>query len=42
MDGMISFYIQIAAVLKQTDCVLDFGAGRGEPLLDDDNSYQRG
>jgi hypothetical protein len=29
-------------MLKPTDCVLDFGAGRGEPLLDDDNSYRRG
>ena len=42
VDGTISFYTQIAAVLKPTDCVLDFGAGRGEPLLDDDNSYRRG
>jgi hypothetical protein len=31
VDGMISFPIQIAAVLKPTDC-----------LLDDDNSYRRG
>jgi SAM-dependent methyltransferase len=42
VDGTISFYTQIAAVLKPTDRVLDFGAGRGEPLLDDDNSYRRG
>jgi SAM-dependent methyltransferase len=42
VDGTISFYTQIAAVLKPTDRVLDFGAGRGEPLLDDENSYRRG
>jgi SAM-dependent methyltransferase len=41
VDGTISFYTQLAAVVKPSDFVLDFGAGRGEPLLDDDNAYRR-
>lgn len=41
VDGTISFYNQLAAVVRPSDVVLDFGAGRGEPLLDDDNAYRR-
>lgn len=40
-DGMVSFYAQIASVLQPTDTVLDFGAGRGEPLLDDEVDFRR-
>lgn len=41
VDGTISFFTQIAAALQPTDQVLDFGAGRGEPLHDDDVDYRR-
>jgi len=41
VDGMVSFYAQIASVLRPTDTVLDFGAGRGEPLLDDEVDFRR-
>ena len=41
LDGTVSFYSQIAAVLKPSDHVLDFGAGRGEPLIDDPIPYRR-
>jgi SAM-dependent methyltransferase len=41
MDGAVSFFSQVAAVLKPTDYVLDFGAGRGEPLIDDAVAYRR-
>ncbi|WP_234880493.1 class I SAM-dependent methyltransferase [Mycolicibacterium phocaicum] len=40
-DGMVTFYAQIASVLKPTDIVLDFGSGRGEPLLDDEVAFRR-
>lgn len=42
VDGTISFYTQISAAVRPADHVLDFGAGRGEPLLDDEVSYRRG
>jgi SAM-dependent methyltransferase len=42
VDGTVVFFTQIAAVLRPTDSVLDFGAGRGEPILDDDVDYRRG
>lgn len=41
VDGMVSFYAQIVSALKPTDTVLDFGAGRGEPLLDDEVAFRR-
>jgi SAM-dependent methyltransferase len=41
VDGMIAFFTQIAAILRPTDHVLDFGAGRGEPLLDDPVDFRR-
>lgn len=34
-DGTVTFFNQISAALKPTDVVLDFGAGRGEAILDD-------
>jgi SAM-dependent methyltransferase len=41
VDGTVIFFTQIAALLQPTDHVLDFGAGRGEPLLDDKVPYRR-
>jgi SAM-dependent methyltransferase len=41
VDGTIAFFTQISAILRPTDHVLDFGAGRGEPLLDDRVDYRR-
>jgi len=41
VDGTVNFFSQIAAVLQPTDYVLDFGAGRGEPLFDDNVEYRR-
>lgn len=41
VDGTVIFFSQIAAVLKPTDSVLDFGAGRGEPLIDDTVNYRQ-
>ena len=42
VDGTVAFFTQIASVLRTTDNVLDFGAGRGELLVDDDNDFRRG
>lgn len=41
IDGPVAMFNQVAAVLRPTDRVLDFGAGRGEPLLDDPVDYRR-
>jgi SAM-dependent methyltransferase len=41
VDGTVAFFTQIAAILRPTDYVLDFGAGRGEPILDDKVDYRR-
>ncbi|HEU4959127.1 MAG TPA: class I SAM-dependent methyltransferase [Sphingomonas sp.] len=41
VDGSIAFYSQIAALLKPADRVLDFGAGRGEQIIDDPVAYRR-
>jgi SAM-dependent methyltransferase len=41
VDGMVAFFIQIASILRPTDVVLDFGAGRGEPILDDKVEFRR-
>lgn len=41
VDGTVAFYTQIAAILRPTDVVLDFGAGRGEPIFDDTVPYRR-
>jgi SAM-dependent methyltransferase len=41
VDGTITFFIFIAAFLKPSDHVLDFGAGRGEALVDDEVDYRR-
>jgi SAM-dependent methyltransferase len=41
VDGTVVFFTQIAALIRPTDRVLDFGAGRGEPLIDDKVAYRR-
>lgn len=41
VDGTISFYNHVAAIVRPTDTLLDFGAGRGEPLIDDKVVYRR-
>lgn len=41
IDGAIFFYTQIATLLRPDMKMLDFGAGRGEPLADDGNNYRR-
>jgi SAM-dependent methyltransferase len=41
VDGAVRFYNQINSVLRPTDRVLDFGAGRGESLIDDPVEYRR-
>lgn len=40
-DSMIDFYSRIAALLKPTDVVLDFGAGRGAQITEDRIPYRR-
>jgi SAM-dependent methyltransferase len=40
-DGTVAFFTQIASMLRPTDVVLDFGAGRGELLVDDGNKFRR-
>jgi len=39
-DGTVEFYTRIASILKSTDHVLDFGAGRGCGL-EDPSAYRR-
>jgi SAM-dependent methyltransferase len=41
VDGTVVFFTQIASVLTPTDVVLDFGAGRGEHIVDDENKFRR-
>lgn len=40
-DTMMDFYGRIAALLKPTDVVLDFGAGRGAQIAEDIHPYRR-
>lgn len=40
-DSSVAFFTQINAILRPTDRVLDFGAGRGEYILDDAIEYRR-
>lgn len=40
-DGGIAFFSQINAILRPSDQVLDFGAGRGEYIIDDVIDYRR-
>lgn len=42
VDAGIAFYTQVAALLKPEHRVLDFGAGRGEPIADDPVPFRRG
>lgn len=41
VDMAIGFYSQIAAILRPEHHVLDFGAGRGEPITDDPVPFRR-
>lgn len=40
-DAGVALFTQIDAILRPTDRVLDFGAGRGEYILDDAIEYRR-
>jgi SAM-dependent methyltransferase len=40
-DAGVALFTQIDAILRPTDRVLDFGAGRGEHILDDVIEYRR-
>lgn len=40
-DAGVALYLQVDAVIRPTDRVLDFGAGRGEHILDDSIDYRR-
>lgn len=40
-DIGIAFYMQINAILQPEHRVLDFGAGRGEHIVDDTNEFRR-
>ena len=39
-DQEVAFYVQVAALLRSEDVVLDFGAGRGEFMENDPSSYR--
>lgn len=41
VDGTVAFYSQLASIMSPADIVLDFGAGRGEPIHDDTVDYRR-
>jgi SAM-dependent methyltransferase len=41
VDGTVAFFTQIASVLRPTDIVLDFGAGRGAAISEDNVEYRR-
>lgn len=40
-DQVVAFFNQVAALLRSTDRVLDFGAGRGEFMENDPSAYRR-
>ena len=40
-DPEVSFFTQVAALLREDDVVLDFGAGRGEFMFNDPVLYRR-
>jgi SAM-dependent methyltransferase len=40
-DAGVALFTQIDAILRPTDRVLDFGAGRGEHILDNEIDYRR-
>lgn len=41
MDGTVAFFNQVRALVTPEHTVLDFGAGRGAPVLEDRNPYRR-
>ncbi|MGK2868617.1 MAG: class I SAM-dependent methyltransferase [Mycobacterium sp.] len=41
IDGMVTFFNQVVAIMRPTDFILDFAAGRGELLIDDVVAHRR-
>jgi len=41
VDGTIAFFNHLAAIVRPTDIVLDFGAGRGVTFFDDKVAFRR-
>lgn len=41
VDGSVQFYTRLAALLRPTDVVLDYGAGRGAQIDTDPSEYRR-
>ena len=41
IDQEVAFFVQVAALLRPDDVVLDFGAGRGEFMDNDPSRYRR-
>ncbi|WP_404335694.1 class I SAM-dependent methyltransferase [Sphingomonas sp. MMS12-HWE2-04] len=41
LDGTVGMYTQVAAMLRPTDVVLEFGAGRGANILSDPSPYRQ-
>ena len=41
VDGTVQFYSRVNALIEPSFVVLDFGAGRGEPHIDDTIAYRR-
>ncbi|MHC4050423.1 class I SAM-dependent methyltransferase [Bradyrhizobium sp. 25ACV] len=41
VDGTVQFYSRVNALLSPDSMVVDFGAGRGGPLIDDPVTYRR-
>jgi SAM-dependent methyltransferase len=41
LDPEVAFYTQFAALLRPTDVILDFGAGRGELMENDPSAFRR-
>lgn len=41
VDGTVVFFSHLAAIVRPTDIILDFGAGRGAPFLEDTVIYRR-
>jgi SAM-dependent methyltransferase len=41
VDGTVTFFTHIASILRPTDVVLEFGAGRGGAILNDNVEFRR-
>lgn len=40
-DSALTLFWQVDAILRPSDRVLDFGAGRGQPIIDEEIAYRR-